>query len=166
MTDMDPVLSLRERTEQHARRFFREAQKPDIKAFLPLKAQTEEEAAEDYRKTKLPGAASFGKTVYLGEKYVGDVWCYGIDPQDDPQAMLSYCIFDSAARNRGVATCAVGLFLNEIAAAFGVKRIGAFTYLANAASVRVLEKNGFAMAEQPDEQSGYFVRDIHLQEGN
>lgn len=151
-------ITLRERTEQHVRIFFEQAQRPDIKSVLPLRAQTVDEALADFRQTLLPGAASYGRTIYLDDAYVGDIWCYCIAPADDPQAMLSYCVFDRTVQNRGVATQAVALFLSELSSRFGLNRIGAFTFLTNPASVRVLEKNGFILAEIPEPGSGYFTR--------
>lgn len=151
-------ITLRERTEQHVRIFFEQTQRPDIQSVLPLRAQTVDEALADFRQTLLPGAASYGRTIYLDDAYVGDIWCYCIAPADDPQAMLSYCVFDRTAQSRGVATQAVALFLSELSSRLGLNRIGAFTYLTNPASVRVLEKNGFILAEIPEPGSGYFTR--------
>ena len=159
MSDTSPGrITLRERTEQHVRIFFEQAQRPDIQSVLPLRAQTVDEALADFRQTLLPGATSYGRTIYLDDAYVGDIWCYCIAPADDPQAMLSYCVFDRTAQNRGVATQAAALFLSELSSRFGLNRIGAFTYLSNPASVRVLEKNGFILAEIPEPGSGYFTR--------
>jgi hypothetical protein len=59
---------------------------------LPQKAKTVEEALADYEQTLLPDAQSFGQTVYVDGKYVGDVWCYCIDMDDEPNCMLSFCI--------------------------------------------------------------------------
>lgn len=61
--------------------------------------------------------------------------------------MIGYCLFDRSIWNRGVATEAVGLFLKEVSERFSIRRMGAFTYLENAASCRLLEKNGFAAQE-------------------
>ena len=151
-------ITLRERTEQHVRVFFEQAQRPDIKSVLPLRARNIDEALADFHQTLLPGASSYGRTSYLDDASVGDVWCYCIAPDDDPQAMLSYCIFDRSAQGRGVATRAIALFLSEISLLFGLNKIGAFTYLSNTASVRVLEKNGFILCEIPEPGSGYFTR--------
>ena len=153
-----PDVALRDRTEEHAAHFFAAAQSPEIKAVLPMKAQTLAEALADFRKTQEPGATSFGQTIYLNGQYVGDIWCYCMDPDGDPQAMLSYCVFASSARGKGVATRAAALFLQLIAQRFGIRRVGAFTYLFNTASIRVLEKNGFLLAETED-SSGYYVRE-------
>lgn len=40
------------------------------------------------QKMLLPNAKSFGQTVYADGKYVGDVWCYCIDMDDNPNCML------------------------------------------------------------------------------
>lgn len=153
-----PELRLAERKEAHVRAFFSAMQSPVLRAALPLKARSLDEALADYRASLLPGADSFGRTVYHGDAYIGDIWCHSIAPAGEPQAMLSYCIFDRTFWNRGVATHAVSLFLREIEQRFGLRRVGAFAYLANSASVRVLEKNGFRLVEQPDTASGYFLR--------
>ena len=54
-----------------------------------------------------------------------------------------------------------GLFLEEIRERFGLERLGAFTFMENAGSIRVLEKNGFRLAESFTENgvaSGYYER--------
>lgn len=152
------TIALCARTEEHVRFFFAATQNPLIRAHMPLKAQTAEEALADFRHTQLPGADSFGRTIYLDGRYIGDIWCYCMNLAGNPQAMLSYCLFDPTVWNRGIATEAVGQFLRLLDGLFGIRRVGAFTFLANAASVRVLEKNGFTLAEQPEPGSGYFVR--------
>ena len=43
---------------------------------------------------------------------MGDVWCYCIDKEDTPNAMLSYCVFEKGLWNVGVATKGVALFLD------------------------------------------------------
>lgn len=77
--------------------------------------------------------------------------------------MVSYCVFDKAYWGKGVATEALRMFLAEIAEKLGVGSVGAFTYAANAASIRVLLKNGFTDAETFVEdgiESKYFQKDI------
>ncbi len=62
---------LGERTEETVRIYFEKAKQPVIKAMLPQKAQTVEEALEDYKETLLPSATSFGRTIVVDGKYVG-----------------------------------------------------------------------------------------------
>ena len=116
-----------------------------------VKAKTVEEALEDYRKTLLPDATSFGETVFADGIYVGDVWCYCIDLNDEPNCMLSYCIFDEDYRGKGIAAEAVRLFIRKIRETYGVMTVGAFTYADNTPSIRVLEKNGFTLMEEFEE---------------
>lgn len=140
-------ITLGGRTAETVAAYFERTRSPAIRKMLPQKAQTLEEALEDFRKTQAPGAKSFGRTIYADGRYVGDVWCYCMDPDGDPQAMLSYCIFEQSLWGRGIATEALGLFLKEIRERFGLERVGAFTFAGNAASIRVLEKNGFRLQE-------------------
>lgn len=154
-------ITLGQRTEETAAIYFRRAQDAAIRAVLPQRAKTLEEALADYRETLEPGAKSYGRTILADGQYVGDVWCYAMDRSGDPQAMVSYCVFEQALWGRGIAAQALGLFLAEIRERFGLERIGAFTFDANRGSVRVLEKNGFHLAEKLVEDgvaSGYYVR--------
>jgi len=155
------TVTLRERTAAHVAIYFEKTDDPQIAATLPRGFDTLEAALAAYEASRLPGAASFGKTIYLGERYVGDVWCYAMDPAGEPQAMVSYCIFEKELWGRGIASAALALFVEEVAARFGLHRLGAFAYLDNPGSRRVLEKNGFRLAEafvEDGRESGYFEK--------
>ena len=145
------TITLGERTVDSVRTYFERANRPEIKQVLPQKAQTVEEALKDYEKTLLPNATSFGQTVYVDGKHVGDVWCYCIDMDAEPNCMLSFCIFEPEYWSRGIGTAAVGTFIRNICDRYGFKTIGAFTFASNRASIRVLEKNGFAVMEEFEE---------------
>ena len=154
-------IELRERTEETVAIYFAKAQDAEIKKVLPQKAQTLEEALEDYRQTLKADATSYGRTIYVDGAYVGDIWCYCIDLNEEPNAMLSYCVFEKEYWKRGVASRSVQLFLAEIIEKFSVETVGAFTYSSNEASIRVLEKNGFQKQEEFEEDgvlSAYFQR--------
>ena len=142
------TITLHPRTAETVAIYFEKAQQQEIRQMLPQKARTVEEALADFAKTQRPGATSFGRTIYADERYIGDVWIYAIDPQDTPNAMLSYCIFEPDLWGKGAATEAAALFLTEVANRFTLASVGAFTYAANAASIRVLEKNGFILEEE------------------
>ena len=153
------VITLEKRTADTVRTYFEKANRPEIKQVLPQKAKTVEEALEDYEQTLLPNAASYGQTVYVDGKYVGDVWCYCIDLDDEPNSMLSFCIFEPEYWSKGIAATAVNMFIQNIRARYPVKTIGAFTFAQNQASIRVLEKNGFVLMEEFEEDgvlSKYF----------
>lgn len=154
---------LGERTAETAAVYFARTRVPAIQRVLPQRAQTLEEFLADFRKTREPGADSFGRTIRADGQYVGDVWCYCMDPAGDPQAMVSYCVFDQALWGRGIATEALRLFLEEVRERFGLERAGAFTFMENTGSIRVLEKNGFRLTEAFTEdgvESGYYLRVI------
>lgn len=154
-------IRLGERTAETAAVYFERTRIPAIQRFLPQKAQTREEFLADFRKSGEPGSSSFGRTIYADGRYVGDVWCYGMNPSGSPQAMVSYCVFDQALWGRGAASAALGLFLEEIRERFGLEHTGAFTFADNTGSIRVLEKNGFRLTESFTEggrASGYYLR--------
>ena len=145
------VITLGERTAETVRIYFEKANRPEIKKVLPQKAKTMEEALADYEKTRLPGATSFGQTILADGRYVGDVWCYCINMEDEPNCMVSFCVFELESWSKGIATAALKLFIEAIRAKYGVKTIGAFTYANNLASISVLEKNGFSVMEEFEE---------------
>ena len=136
------------RTADTVRIYFEKANQPEIKAVLPQKAQTVEEALEDYRETLLANAKSYGKTIIADDYYIGDIWCYCIDVNEEPNAMLSFCIFEKAYWTQGIATEAVALFLQEVQTKYKLSTIGAFSFSDNPASIRVLEKSGFTVLEE------------------
>lgn len=142
------TIRLQPRTEASVRVYFGKAQHPAIRRMLPQKAKTVEEALADYAGTQAPDAKSYGRTIHADDRYVGDVWIYCINLTDTPNAMLSFCIFEQDLRGRGVATEAVRLFMQEVGSRYGLSSIGAFTYAENAASIRVLEKNGFLLEDE------------------
>ena len=143
-------IELRQRTQEHVRIWFAQSGRTHMLAGLPRTAQTEEAALAAFECSLQPGSTSFGRTVYADGSYVGDVWCYCIHG-DEPDAMLSYGIFEKALWGQGIATKAVELFLEEVAARFRLKTVGAFTFADNGASIRVLEKNGFVIKERFEE---------------
>ena len=146
---LEPLnITLGERTAESAARSFERMNTPAIRATLPLRARTAEEAAEEFRASQLPGASSFGRTILADGRHVGDVWCYGIRPDSAPAAMVSYCVFEPSLRGRGAASQALGRFLPEVAGKYGLKTVGAFTFADNLPSLRVLEKNGFRLVEE------------------
>lgn len=142
------VIELKPRTAETAALYFEKANTPAIRAVLPQKARTLAEALADFEQTQLPGATSYGRTIHINGRYIGDIWCYRIDKSQEPNAMISYCIFERGYYGKGIATEALRLFMAEIRSKFGLKSLGAFTFLSNAASIRVLHKNGFTLREE------------------
>lgn len=153
-------IELRERTADTVLTYFRMTRDPEVSKYLPQKAKSKDEALADYQNTLQPGASSYGRTIFADDNYVGDIWCYCIQP-DKPNAMISYCIFDKAYWNQSIATKSLQMFLTEISIKLNINSVGAFTYSANEASIKVLLKNGFEDAETFIEdgiESKYFQR--------
>lgn len=141
-------ITLDTRTEKNVEIYFHKTNNETIRKVLPQKAQTVEEAIEDYQKNLLLEATSYGKIILADDKYIGDIWCYCIDSTDTPNAMLSYCIFEPTYWNKGITTEAIRLFISEMRERYSIHSIGAFTFADNLPSIRVLEKNGFVMLEK------------------
>lgn len=145
-------IELKPRTEENVRIYFERTQDPVIRNWLPQASQTVEQALEAYWQSLAPGAASYGRTIWADGSYVGDIWCYGIRQESDPDAMLSFCIFAKERWGQGIAGEALRRFLEETVRRFGLRKIGAFLYEDNAACRRVLEKAGFTVQEQWEEK--------------
>ena len=139
---------LSDRTEETVRIYFEKSQQPQIKTMLPQKAKSVEEAVSDFYKTLLPDSTSYGRTIIVDNRYIGDVWCYCIDKSETPNAMLSFCVFEKTFWSKGIASEAVSLFLKMVHKKYGIETVGAFTFSDNIASQRVLEKNGFQLIEE------------------
>ena len=157
-------ITLGVRTAETAALYFeRTSSSPLIRKTLPQKARTVDEAVADFYASQKPGASSFGRTILADGRYVGDVWCYCIDPDAAPNAMVGYCVFEPAYWDLGIAAQAIKLFLQEAGPKFGLGTGGAFTFADNFPSVRVLEKNGFRLMEEFVEDgvpSCYFQLDL------
>ena len=156
-------VELRERTEKHVRIQYDKIREPEIWAMIPMTEKTLEQTLADYAQTLLPGASSFGLTVYAEEAYVGDVWCYCIDLEEEPNAMIGYCIFEKGLWGKGIATEAVKQFLDVAVPKYGLRSMGAFAYCSNGASLRVLEKCGFEKKEEFEEDgilSAYYQKEL------
>ena len=117
-------IELRERTDGHVRVYFEQTQDEQIERMLPRSVESLEQALANFEATLLPGAASFGRTIYADGRYVGDVWCYCIDCEQSPNAMLSYCIFDKALWERALPPKRLGCFCSRQWSAFRCARSG------------------------------------------
>lgn len=145
---LPPEIALGERTAGTTAYSFTKMNTEAIRKTLPMRAQTVEEAVADFHASQRPGASSFGRTILMDGRHVGDVWCYGIDPAGMPNAMVGYCVFEQPLWGQGAASKALALFLPDIAQKYGLKTVGAFTFSENLPSIRVLEKNSFCLAEE------------------
>ncbi len=155
-------IELRPRGLAEVKIYFEKAADPEIAVMLPRGSDSLEEAFEKYWESQKPGASSYGRTIVADGQYVGDVWCYGMEKGGDPEMMVSFCVFEKSLWGKGIATKAAGLFLGEVREKFGLETAGAFCFLRNRASLRVLEKNGFALKEtfvEDGVESCYLLKD-------
>ena len=143
-----PKIELLDRSRENVEIYFYKTQDDEIRKMLPSASTTLEQALAAYDKACLPGAPSMGRSIYWQGQYIGDVWCYGINKNETPNAMLSYCIFEKKLWGRGIAAAAVKMFLEYVWERLSLCSMGAFTYADNIGSLRVLEKNGFVCRER------------------
>lgn len=150
---------LKTRMKEHVITFWDKTQDEEIKRLFPFSVKSLEEALRLFEVSLKEGSTSYGKVIYYENRYVGDVWCYCIDEEDEKMAMLSIVIFEKKLWGRGVATEATKTFIKEVFNKFNIDKIGAFTYSNNFGSIGLLEKVGFKEIETFIEngiQSKYF----------
>lgn len=121
-------ITLGTRTIKTVEIYFKKTNNKIMHKILPQKAKSVDESIKSYELTLEPEATSYGRTILANNQYIGDVWCYAINLDYTPNAMISYCVFETKYWNMGIATKAVRLFIKEIIAKFNLKTISAFTF--------------------------------------
>lgn len=156
-------VQLRDRQKAHVKLFWDRTQDKEIKALIPMNEMTLENSLELFNESLEPHSTSYGKVFYCDDKYIGDVWCYGIDEADEKMAMISILIFNKDYWQKGISQIVLRKFLDEIKIKYEIYRVGAFTYSHNIGSIKMLEKFGFARVETfvEDGHESYFY-DYHL----
>lgn len=138
------IVKLSDRTEEQVIEFFNKTQNEEIQRLFPFSVSTLEASMALYHKSLKADATSFGKTIIIDETYVGDVWVYGIDEEDERMAMLSIVIFDKNYWGLNIGPKVITEFLQIVFDKYQIDKVGAFTYAANTRSIRALEKSGYA----------------------
>ena len=142
---MDVIL--KKRMKNHVVEFWEKTQDEEIQKLFPFSIESLEESIKLYEESFKDGALSYGKVIYYGNKYIGDIWCYGIDEINEKMAMLSIVIFEKELWGKGIAVQATKDFIKEVFIKYDVEKIGAFTYAFNHRSIGLLEKTGFSKIE-------------------
>ena len=141
-------IELKNRTAEHVVTYWHKTQNEQIKAMLPSAADSAEKALSMFEESQKPDAKSFGQVIIADGNYVGDIWCYCIDEQEEKSAMLSFCIFEPSLWGKGIATEAIRQFLPAAFSRYNIEKIGAFTFADNIGSLKALQKSGFAVVEE------------------
>ena len=145
------AITLQDRTAEHVRLFWEKTQDEEIERLFPFSRGTIDDALHQFEQAQQPGAASFGQVVMLDGRYVGDVWCYGIDEEQEKTAFISIVLFDKGCWGQGVGTEALGQFCTLVFDRYLIDKLCAFAYKANARSDRLLRRIGFAEIEEFEE---------------
>ncbi|MCQ1529959.1 GNAT family N-acetyltransferase [Lutispora saccharofermentans] len=156
-------IALKTRTKEHVVTFWEKTQDEEIKRLFPFSIESLEKALTLFDESLREDALSYGKVIYFGGKYAGDIWCYSIDEIDEKMAMLSVVIFEKELWGKGIATEAAEAFINEVFNKYDIEKIGAFTYSNNHGSIGLLKKIGFSEIETFIEdgiESKYFEASI------
>ena len=133
---------LKQRMKDHVVEFWEKTQDEEIQKLFPFSIESLEESIKLYKESLKDEALSYGKVIYYGNKYIGDIWCYGIDEINEKMAMLSIVIFEKELWGKGIATQATKDFIKEVFSKYKIDKIGAFTYAFNYRSIGLLEKIG------------------------
>jgi len=152
-------LSLATRTRKHVEIFWEQTQDPQIQKMFPSSVNSLSQAIKLFEESQQDKAKSFGQIILADNVYIGDIWCYNIDEDDEPHAMLSIVIFNKAYWKKGVASSVIPLFMEDIFSRYRIDTIGAFTFASNLASRKALQKAGFKELESfmEDEQESVYL---------
>lgn len=145
------TIQLSDRTAEHVRIFWERTQDEEIERLFPFSRSTLEDALRQYEQAQMPGAASFGQVILYDGCYVGDVWCYGIDEENEKQAFVSIVMFDKGVWGKGVGSEALRQFCTLVFQRFRIDKLCAFAFKTNTRSERMLKKTGFAEIEEFEE---------------
>lgn len=154
---MDIVL--KSRIRDHVEVFWKKTQDEEIRRLFPFRTESLEEALILFEESLKEDALSYGKVIYFEGRYVGDIWCYGIDEISEKMAMLSVVVFEKELWGRGIGTEAAKIFVKEVFDKFDIEKVGAFTYSNNYGSIGLLEKVGFVKVDtfvEDEIESKYF----------
>lgn len=148
---------LKEQKKEHVHIFYEKSKDERIRKYMYRLPNTLDEAFDEYRNKDY---TYYRCVIYVDEYYIGDIWCHGLFKLNHVDALLSCCIFDTEYWNKGVATCALDMFLNEIKDKFHVHTVGAYLYEDNKGSLKVLVKNNFKRVDTFVEQNkiAYFYK--------
>ena len=138
---------LKTRTKDHVITFWEKTQDKEIRKLFPFSTESLEKALMLFEESLKGNALSYGKVIYFEGKYIGDIWCYGIDESNEKMAMLSVVIFEKELWGKGIATESTKAFVKEVFSEFDIEKIGAFTYSNNYGSIYLLKKAGFLEIE-------------------
>lgn len=136
-------IMLKTRTKEHVVTFWEKTEDEEIKRLFPFSIKSLEEALILFEESLKEDSVSYGKVIYFRGRYVGDIWCYDIDENEEKMSMLSIVIFEKELWGKGIATKALKEFIKEVFNKFDIEKIGAFTYSNNYGSIYLLEKVGF-----------------------
>lgn len=156
-------IQLNKRKQEHVKIFYERVQDQEIQKMFPSHTSSVNEALRLFKESEKKNANSYGRVIYVEGKYIGDIWCFNIEPKSDIEAMLSYCIFDKHYWHKGIATKACHLFLEEVKQKYKINKMGAFVYSTNIASIKILKKNGFVVEEifvEDGIESQFLVRNM------
>lgn len=144
---MDNIL-LKDRTLSNVKIYWQKTQDEELMKLFPFIKKTLKDAIYLYEESLKPGAKSYGKVIYVDDKYIGDVWCFGIDECIENKAFISIVIFDKAYFGKGIGKRILLEFTKIIFNKYNLKKLCAFTYKDNERSIRTLESIGFKKVEE------------------
>ena len=142
---------LKPRTLENVKIFWKESQDEEIGRLFPFSRSTLNEAFKLYEESLKPNARSYGKAIYVDDKYIGDIWCYGIDEIYEKQAFVSIVIFNKSYWGMGIGKQALTKFHHFVFERYNISKLCAFTFSTNKRSIGALESVGFKKIEEFEE---------------
>ena len=135
-------IQLKARTLENALTYFERTKDPDIEQMFPRSVLTREQAIANFQASLLPDADSFGQTIWADGEYVGDIWCFCIDHSQQPNAMLSLCLFAKERWGQGIGSALLQKII-DYAKEHTIELINLEVRSDNIRAIHVYEKYGF-----------------------
>lgn len=135
-------IKLMKRTEENVSFFWEKTRDKEIRRLFPLEEVSIEKALEMFHQQRKDDSKSYGRCIYTDKRYIGDIWCYAINPISK-SAFVSILIFDKASWNKGIGTKALDRFIQLIRKKYALDHLMAYTYAFNQRAFRCFEKNHF-----------------------
>lgn len=144
-------IKLKSRTLEQVQIFWEKTQDKEIRKMFPVSVNSLSESIRLYEGSLKVNAKSFGKSININDKYIGDVWAYEIDESKDKQAFISIVIFDKTYWGKGIGKNVLKQFIQIMFKKYEIKKLCAFTYKSNESSVHLLESVGFKRIKELEE---------------
>jgi RimJ/RimL family protein N-acetyltransferase len=122
----------------------------EIQEMFPFERETLEDALNNFEEYSTDESTGYGRSIWVEENYVGDVWAYCIDTKEKT-GLISIVIFNKEFWTKGIGSKALRTFIPAVFKRYPINNLQAYTFSKNVASIKCLGKIGFEIADEFEE---------------